>query len=75
MYTNNADKLNDDYTTVVVRKGGKLEFDISAPIKGSILRYIITFIKRLHSKFFLKSTMIHAAGNSEAKVMTLNLGF
>jgi len=40
MYTKNTDKLNDDYTSVVVRKGGKLEFDISAPIKGSILRYI-----------------------------------
>lgn len=39
MYTNNTDKLNDDYTSVVVRKGGKLEFDISAPIKGSILSW------------------------------------
>lgn len=33
------DKPNEDYTTVVVRKGGKLEFDISAPEEGSILRW------------------------------------
>ncbi|KMQ96420.1 sec14-like protein 2-like protein [Lasius niger] len=39
MYTNNMDKLNDDYTTVVVRKGGKLELDISTPEKGSILSW------------------------------------
>lgn len=32
------DKSNEDYTTVVVQKGGKLEFDISAPEEGSILR-------------------------------------
>lgn len=34
------EKLNEDYTTVVVQKGGKLEFDISAPEVGSILRWI-----------------------------------
>ncbi|CAL1684857.1 unnamed protein product [Lasius platythorax] len=39
MYTNNMDKLNDDYTTVVVRKGGKLELDISTPERGSILSW------------------------------------
>lgn len=39
LYTKNTDKLNDDYTTVVVRKGGKLELDISAPVKGSILSW------------------------------------
>jgi len=38
LYTSNAEKLNEDYTTVVVQKGGKLEFDISAPEVGSILR-------------------------------------
>lgn len=38
MYTNNVDKSNDDYTTVIVRKGRKLEFDISTPEKGSVLR-------------------------------------
>lgn len=32
------DKSNDDYTTVTVRKGKKLEFDISTLEKGSILR-------------------------------------
>ncbi|XP_018372744.1 PREDICTED: SEC14-like protein 2 [Trachymyrmex cornetzi] len=39
MYINNMDKLNEDYTTVVVRKGGKLEFDISVPEEGSILSW------------------------------------
>ncbi|XP_039308482.1 SEC14-like protein 2 isoform X2 [Solenopsis invicta] len=39
LYTNNMDKPNEDYTTVVVRKGGKLEFDISAPEVGSILSW------------------------------------
>ncbi|KAG5322252.1 S14L2 protein, partial [Pseudoatta argentina] len=39
IYINNMDKLNEDYTTVVVRKGGKLEFDISAPEEGSILSW------------------------------------
>ncbi|XP_025073795.1 SEC14-like protein 4 [Pogonomyrmex barbatus] len=38
LYANNMDKPNEDYTTVIVRKGGKLEFDISAPEVGSILR-------------------------------------
>jgi len=38
LYTKNMDKSNENYTTVVVRKGGKLEFDISAPEVGSILR-------------------------------------
>ncbi|XP_012231463.1 SEC14-like protein 2 [Linepithema humile] len=40
MYAN-ADniKSNEDYTTVIVRKGGKLEFDISAPQEGSILSW------------------------------------
>ncbi|KAM0733131.1 SEC14-like protein 2 [Formica fusca] len=39
MYTNNMDKSNDDYTTVTVRKGKKLEFDISTLEKGSILSW------------------------------------
>ncbi|KYM82534.1 SEC14-like protein 2 [Atta colombica] len=39
IYIKNMDKLNEDYTTVVVRKGGKLEFDISAPEVGSILSW------------------------------------
>lgn len=39
IYTSNMDKPNEDYTTVVVRKGGKLEFDISAPEEGSILSW------------------------------------
>lgn len=39
LYTENIDKPKEDYTTVIVRKGGKLEFDISAPEVGSILRY------------------------------------
>ncbi|XP_012533432.1 SEC14-like protein 2 isoform X1 [Monomorium pharaonis] len=39
LYTKNMDKTNEDYTTVVVRKGGKLEFDISAPEVGSILSW------------------------------------
>ncbi|KYN07480.1 SEC14-like protein 2 [Cyphomyrmex costatus] len=39
IYTKNMDKPNEDYTTVVVRKGGKLEFDISAPEVGSILSW------------------------------------
>ncbi|KAL0122380.1 hypothetical protein PUN28_007242 [Cardiocondyla obscurior] len=39
LYTNKIDKPNEDYTTVVVRKGGKLEFDISAPEVGSILSW------------------------------------
>ncbi|XP_050458976.1 SEC14-like protein 2 [Cataglyphis hispanica] len=39
MYTNNVDKSNDDYTSVIVRKGRKLEFDISTLEKGSILSW------------------------------------
>jgi len=40
LYVDNMDnKPNEDYTTVVVRKGGKLEFDISAPEEGSILSW------------------------------------
>lgn len=39
MYTKNMDKSNEDYTTVVVQKGDKLEFDISAPEEGSILSW------------------------------------
>jgi hypothetical protein len=35
---NNTDKPNEDYTTIVIRKGGKLEFDIDTPEAGSILR-------------------------------------
>lgn len=35
----NTDKVNEDFTTAVVRKGGKLEFDIITPEVGSILRY------------------------------------
>lgn len=38
MYVKNAEKINQDYTTVVVRKGGKLEVDVSASESGSILR-------------------------------------
>ncbi|KAL6265077.1 hypothetical protein P5V15_005168 [Pogonomyrmex californicus] len=39
LYSKNMDKPNEDYTTVTVRKGGKLEFDISAPEVGSILSW------------------------------------
>ncbi|XP_071574042.1 SEC14-like protein 2 isoform X1 [Temnothorax nylanderi] len=39
LYTKNMDKSNEDYTTVVVQKGGKLEFDISTPEVGSILSW------------------------------------
>ncbi|XP_011873997.1 PREDICTED: SEC14-like protein 2 isoform X2 [Vollenhovia emeryi] len=38
-YAKKVDKPTDNYTTVVVRKGGKLEFDISAPEEGSILSW------------------------------------
>ncbi|KAH0954641.1 hypothetical protein HN011_003763 [Eciton burchellii] len=36
---NNTDKPNEDYTTIVIRKGGKLEFDIDTPEAGSILSW------------------------------------
>lgn len=40
LYANNIDKsINENYTTVVIRKGGKLEFDVSAPEVGSILSW------------------------------------
>ncbi|EFN84723.1 SEC14-like protein 2 [Harpegnathos saltator] len=39
MYISNADKLNEDYTTVVIRKGRKIEFDVSASEVGSILSW------------------------------------
>lgn len=35
----NTDKVNEDFTTAVVRKGGKLEFDIITPEVGSILSW------------------------------------
>ncbi|XP_026827652.1 SEC14-like protein 2 isoform X2 [Ooceraea biroi] len=39
MYVNNTDKSNEDYTTVIVRKGGKLEFDIDTSEVGCILSW------------------------------------
>lgn len=33
------DNISDEYTTVIVRKGGKIEFDLSASEMGSVLRY------------------------------------
>ncbi|XP_014467504.1 PREDICTED: SEC14-like protein 2 [Dinoponera quadriceps] len=39
MYANNTDKLSEEHTTVIVRKGGKIEFDVTASEAGSILSW------------------------------------
>lgn len=39
LYVNNTDKDMQDYTTVTIRKGGKLELDMSASEMGSLLSW------------------------------------
>ncbi|XP_020282345.1 SEC14-like protein 2 isoform X2 [Pseudomyrmex gracilis] len=39
MYVKNSEKINQDYTTVVVRKGGKLEVDVCTSESGSLLSW------------------------------------
>lgn len=51
MYVNNADRDNQNYTTVTIRKGGKLELDMSASEMGSLLRYI-NYITSMRVQFY-----------------------
>lgn len=39
MYVNNTEKDKENFTTVTIKKGGKLELDIPASEMGSLLRY------------------------------------
>lgn len=76
MYASKTDKISDEYTTVVIRKGGKIEFDIFASEVGSILRW--TFLIYLRWIFSSNKTLsriiriIQTAGNFEARITISN---
>lgn len=40
LYVCNMERDNENFTTVTIKKGGKLELDMSASEMGSLLRYV-----------------------------------